>query len=150
MTHSGQPCEPWFTETHQDQYGISLRIRETLFRKQSAHQLVEVLDTEGFGRLLVLDGTIMCTERDEFVYHEMLAHVPLCAHADPREVLIIGGGDGGTLRETLKHPSVRRVDRYWLRPGFPIWLCIQLPNPSLTADDPDSHKNPRRHWAKLV
>jgi len=110
MIRPGQPREPWLTDTHQDQYGISLRVKKTLFREQSAHQLVEVLDTEGFGRLLVLDGIIMCTERDEFVYHEMLVHVPLCAHAEPRDVLVIGGGDGGTLREVLKHPSIRRVD----------------------------------------
>ncbi len=110
MIHSGQSRELWFSDVHQNQYGISLRIKETLFRKKSPYQLVEVMDTEGFGRLLTLDGTIMCTERDEFVYHEMLAHVPLCTHPDPREVLIIGGGDGGTLREVLKHPSIRRAD----------------------------------------
>lgn len=100
----------WFSEIHKDHYGICLRIRETLYRKKSQYQFIEVLDTFSFGRLLVLDGAIMLTERDEFVYHEMLAHVPLCAHPEPRDVLIIGGGDGGTLREVLKHPSVRRVD----------------------------------------
>ncbi|MFQ5693173.1 MAG: polyamine aminopropyltransferase [Nitrospinota bacterium] len=110
MPLSGQSREVWFSDVHQNQYGISLRIKETLFREESPYQLVEVMDTEGFGRLLSLDGTIMLTERDEFVYHEMLAHVPLCAHPEPREALIIGGGDGGTLREVLKHPSIRRVD----------------------------------------
>jgi spermidine synthase len=100
----------WFTEVHKDHYGICLRIKETLYQKQSRYQFIEVLETFSFGRLLVLDGAVMLTERDEFIYHEMLAHVPLCAHPDPRDVLIIGGGDGGTLREVLKHPSIRRVD----------------------------------------
>ncbi|MFQ5912664.1 MAG: polyamine aminopropyltransferase [Nitrospinota bacterium] len=110
MIEAGKKRELWFSDIHQNQYGISLRIKETLLRKHSPFQLVEVMETEGFGRLLALDGTIMLTERDEFVYHEMLAHVPLCAHPEPREVLIIGGGDGGTLREALKHPSIRRLD----------------------------------------
>jgi spermidine synthase len=100
----------WFTEVHKDHYGICLRIKETLYQKQSRYQFIEVMETYSFGRLMVLDGAIMLTERDEFVYHEMLTHVPLCAHPEPRDVLIIGGGDGGTLREVLKHPSIRRVD----------------------------------------
>jgi len=70
--------------------------------------VVESLD---FGRMLVLDGVINLTERDEFVYHEMLVHVPLFSHPDPSEVLIVGGGDGGTAREAIKHEGIRRIQQ---------------------------------------
>ncbi|HBM76046.1 MAG TPA: spermidine synthase, partial [Clostridiaceae bacterium] len=63
-------------------------------------------DTDIFGKMLVLDGIVQLTERDEFVYHEMIAHIPLFTHPNPRKVLVVGGGDGGTVREVLKHPSV--------------------------------------------
>lgn len=107
---TGESNSEWLMDSHHDEYLIGLRIKDRLFREQSPFQLVEVFETEGFGRLLTLDGIIMLTERDEFVYHDMLTHLPLCAHPNPRNILIIGGGDGGTLREVLKHPSVQRAD----------------------------------------
>lgn len=128
--------ELWFSETYQDHYAIRLRVKETLFRKQSQYQLIEVMETYAFGRLLALDGAIMLTERDEFVYHEMLVHVPLCAHPEPREVLIIGGGDGGTLRETLKHPSIRRVDLVEIDEEVIQASRRFLPALSASLDDP--------------
>lgn len=99
----------WFTE-YTGKFAISLEVRETLFRGKSEFQDVAVLDTTDFGRVLVLDGVIMTTERDEFVYHEMIAHVPMVAHPHPRRVLVVGGGDGGAVREVLRHPSVTHVD----------------------------------------
>jgi spermidine synthase len=71
---------------------------------------VEVVDSKGFGKILLLDGFVMLTERDEFVYHEMISHTPLFTHPEPKRVLVIGGGDGGTVREILRHPSVEHVD----------------------------------------
>ena len=84
-------------------------VRARLHSSRSAFQQIEVFETDFFGRMLVLNNVVQLTERDEFLYHEMLAHVPLHSHPSPERVLIVGGGDGGTLREVLKHPSVSRV-----------------------------------------
>lgn len=90
--------------------GFSYRYEgEHLLSERSAFQHIDVYDTPSFGRVLVLDGLIQTTEQDEFVYHEMLVHVPLVSLAAPRRVLVIGGGDGGTLRRVLEHPSVERA-----------------------------------------
>lgn len=97
----------WFTELHRRRAGLTVKIKQLLYTGKSPYQRIDVLDTYEFGRMLVLYGSIMVTEKDEFVYHEMLAHVPLFAHPRPRRVLIIGGGDGGTLREVMKHKQVR-------------------------------------------
>ncbi|MET1123955.1 MAG: spermidine synthase [Archaeoglobaceae archaeon] len=90
-----------------DGSGILIKVRRKLADVESI-QHIEVYETESFGKMLVIDGKIQLTEFDEALYHEMLAHVPLMLHEKPRDVLIIGGGDGGTLREVLKH-DVRRV-----------------------------------------
>ncbi|MGE5416277.1 MAG: polyamine aminopropyltransferase [Acidobacteriota bacterium] len=99
----------WFTEKHQNRVGLTVKIKQLLYSGESAFQRIDILDTFEFGKMLVLYGSIMITEKDEFVYHEMMGHVPLFTHADPKQVLVIGGGDGGTVREVLKHPEVERV-----------------------------------------
>ena len=100
----------WFTEIeHQDFMAFSLRIRAKLHEEQSPFQKIEVWDTVGFGRLMVIDGCTMVSTLENFLYHEMMAHPALYAHAAPRDVAIIGGGDCGTLREVLRHPEVERV-----------------------------------------
>ena len=101
--------EAWFLEKHTRHVGITIEVRERLFEEQSEFQKVEVLDTPEFGRILLLDGAIMFTERDEPAYHEMLVHPPLFAHPRPERVLVVGGGDGGTIRELLKHEAVRSI-----------------------------------------
>ncbi len=88
---------------------FSLKVTTKLFEEQSPFQKVEVYETEGWGRMMAIDGIIMLTERENFIYHEMLAHPALFTHPAPKRVLIIGGGDCGTLREVLKHPGVERV-----------------------------------------
>ena len=88
---------------------FGIRTARELHREKSEFQELAVYDTPFYGRVLTLDGLVMFTERDEFVYHEMLVHVPLCAHEEPKSVLIVGGGDCGCLREALRHPSVERV-----------------------------------------
>jgi spermidine synthase len=99
----------WFTERN-DTMAFSLRYKgDILYNQRSAFQKVQVYDTFEYGKMLVLDEKVMTTEKDEFAYHEMVAHVPLLAHAHPKRVLIIGGGDGGTAREVLKHNSVEEV-----------------------------------------
>jgi len=99
----------WFTEIHQDiGSAFSLQVREKVFSQQSPYQLVEVYDTLGFGKFMVIDGCTMVTTRENFIYHEMLAHPALFTHPEPRRVAIIGGGDCGTLREVLRHPGVHK------------------------------------------
>lgn len=100
---------PWFYEPYNDISAIGIHITELRHHEVSAYQDIKVYDTVGHGRLLLLDDMVMLTELDEFVYHELIAHIPLCIHPAPRAVLVIGGGDGGTVREVLKHPGVERV-----------------------------------------
>lgn len=100
----------WLIEKESDHLDIRHRILKVVHEEQSQFQHIAVVDTVEFGRILVLDGVIQTTLRDEFIYHEMLAHVPLFIHRCPRRVLVIGGGDGGTVREVLKHSEVEQVD----------------------------------------
>lgn len=101
----------WFTEKyfHQD-VATSFRVKSVLHSEKSEFQKIEVLETHGVGRLLLLDGKTMVSERDEFVYHEVMGHIPTMVHPNPKNVLIIGGGDGGIVREFVKHPNLERID----------------------------------------
>ncbi len=99
----------WFTDKDQNQ-ALSLRYsKDILFHKKSPFQTVRVYDTEAYGKMLAIDNMIMCTEKDEAHYHEMLVHPALQTHGSPKNVLIIGGGDGGTAREALRYPSIEKV-----------------------------------------
>jgi spermidine synthase len=97
----------WYDETFDDHTRLGLRVKETLFSGESPYQKVEVIDTVGFGRVLIIDNVFMTSEYDEFLYHEMLVHPPLTTAPDIERVLVIGGGDGGTVREVLRHPDVK-------------------------------------------
>ncbi len=100
----------WFVEpAPKAGCSIGLRIRRKLDSVDSPFQKIEIFETEDFGKLMAIDGCIMLTERDHFIYHEMLVHPALMTHPDPSRIVIVGGGDGGTLTETVKHPSVKRV-----------------------------------------
>jgi len=96
----------WVDEVYQGIVRTSFKLKKRLFKGKSPFQTVEVVETAGHGKLLLIDGMTMVSERDEFVYHEMIAHPALFLHPKPRRVLVIGGGDGGTVREVLKHKSV--------------------------------------------
>ena len=100
----------WVTEVGNG-YGQTIEVRECLLSKQSKFQKIEIYETVKLGRLLLLDGIIQLTDSDEFVYHEMLANLPFYAHAGvPRRALVIGGGDGGVLRELGRHPELETLD----------------------------------------
>lgn len=99
-----------YQEFYHGKTGLTVGIRRILFSRQSDYQRVEVFETDTWGNLLTIDGMVMLSEKDEFVYHEMLSHPALFVHPAPRRVLIIGGGDGGTAREVMKHPTVEQVD----------------------------------------
>lgn len=99
----------WYSELHQGRAGLTVKVKQVVYSGQSPFQRIDILDTYEFGKMLVLYGSIMITERDEYIYHEMISHIPLFTHPNPRKVLVIGGGDGGTVREVLKHPEVEQV-----------------------------------------
>ena len=102
--------ELWFSEPHTPNVKLSIRVDKQLYSGQSEFQRIDVFESAEFGRFLVLDGYVMLTEKDEFIYHEMIVHIPMLTHPNPENILVIGGGDGGTVREILKHPSVKHVD----------------------------------------
>ena len=99
----------WYREGLYDHWQQSFRITQDLFRSSGDLQDIRLFETPGFGRVLTLDGVIQLTTGDEFIYHEMLAHVPVYAHGRVQSVCVVGGGDGGMLRELLKHRSIRRA-----------------------------------------
>ncbi len=114
---SGQPVasipritrDVWFTERDEN-IALSLKHSGTqLYKKQSPYQKVEVFETLAYGNMLTLDGMVMCTQKDEYVYHEMITHVPVFSHGNVKRALVIGGGDGGTVRELLRHDSIQEV-----------------------------------------
>ena len=101
----------WFTEACiEGGSAISLKIKDKIHDEQTPYQRIEIYETESYGTLMTLDGLVMVTDRDNFIYHEMLAHPALFTHPSPKRVLIIGGGDCGTLREALKHPNIKQVE----------------------------------------
>jgi len=104
--------EIWIEEKLEIKNGRALKVRITksLEKIKSEFQEIEVVESQSFGKILLIDEVIMLTEADEFCYHEMIAHVPLCVHTKAQKVLVIGGGDGGTVREILKHDNVKEVD----------------------------------------
>lgn len=91
-------------------FGIAIEKDKDLFSDKSDFQQVDVFSSRAFGNVLTLDGLMMVTERDEFFYHEMIVHIPMLTHNNPENILVIGGGDGGTVRELLKHKSVKHID----------------------------------------
>jgi spermidine synthase len=98
----------WVEEKFEDFLGLRLKVEKVLFSGKSEFQTVDVVETKGHGKMLLNDGLIMVTERDEFAYHDMITHVPLFVHPNPKNVLVIGGGDGGTAREVIRHPGVEK------------------------------------------
>lgn len=122
--------ETWFSETLHPGFQQRFEISKILYRSRTAVQDLVIFENPYFGRILALDGVIQTTERDEPCYHEMLAHVPILSHGDVREVLIIGGGDGGVLRDVLKHKSVNRATMVEIDRGV-VDMCAEY-MPSLS------------------
>lgn len=126
-----------YLEKLYDSYGQQFDIDEVLFEQQTDSWHLIIFRNQMFGTVMALDGIIQTTERDEFVYHEMLTHVPLFAHGDAKRVLIIGGGDGGILREVCKHPDVEQVTQVEIDQAVIDMCKTYLPNHSAGAfDDP--------------
>ncbi len=127
----------WIEETLHANFRFKMKVDRVLFEGHSENQHVAVVENGTFGRALYLDGVLQTTERDEFIYHEMLAHLPIFAHGRASNVLIIGGGDGGMLEEVLKHRSIESVTMVEIDPSV-VTMCRQhLPSISGKAfDDP--------------
>lgn len=99
-----------YDEYYNGRTGLTVGVNKLLFSEKTPYQTVEVFETDTWGNLMTIDGMVMLSEKDEFVYHEMLSHVPVFTHPKPERVLIIGGGDGGTAREVMRHEAVKKVD----------------------------------------
>lgn len=100
----------WFSEFHTPHVKLSIQVEKQLCSKQSEFQKIDVFETAEFGRMMTLDGYVMVTEKDEFIYHEMIVHVPMQVHKKAENILVIGGGDGGTVRELLKYENIKNID----------------------------------------
>ena len=100
----------WIYEKHTDNYGVSWKIENIIYQVRSEFQEIIVADSEQWGRMLLLDGIVQTTEKDEFMYHEMITQVAMHAHPSFKKILVIGGGDGGTLTQIVKHPGVEKID----------------------------------------
>ncbi|EPY2273138.1 polyamine aminopropyltransferase [Clostridium sporogenes] len=99
----------WLKENQISDPVLHYKFTKTLLNKKTPFQELTIVQSETLGNMLLLDGIVQTTEKDEYVYHEMITHIPLFTHPNPRKVLVVGGGDGGTIREVLKHPSVEKA-----------------------------------------
>ena len=102
--------ELWFTEPHTATAQFSIKVKKQLLSLQSEFQQIDVFDSEEFGIFLVIDGYMMAAQKDEFIYHEMITHVPMAAKPGVKDVLVIGAGDGGVIRELCRYSSIRHID----------------------------------------
>ena len=102
--------ELWFTEKHTENVKFSIQVDKQIYSSQSEFQRIDIFESPEFGRFLTLDGYMMLTEKDEFIYHEMMVHVPMAVHPNVKKVLVIGGGDGGTIRELIRYPFIEEID----------------------------------------
>jgi spermidine synthase len=128
--------ELWFSELHTPQVKLSIRVDKQLYHGQSEFQRIDVFESPEFGRFLTLDGFMMLTERDEFIYHEMLVHVPLAVHPDVKRVLVIGAGDGGVIRELTRYETIEHIDLVEID-EMVIQVCREyLPFTAGKLDDP--------------
>lgn len=127
----------WFTETLHQGWRQQLRVERVLYHEKTDHQDLILFENRHWGRVLALDGIVQTTTGDEFAYHEMLVHPALVAHGRVRRVCIVGGGDGGTLREVVKHAGVDRIVQAELDPAVITFCREHLPSLSNGAfDDP--------------
>lgn len=130
----------WFTENHTDNARFSMKVNKQLYSAQSEFQRIDIFESLEFGRVLSLDGYTMLTEKDEFMYHEMIVHVPLCVHSKAKRVLVIGGGDGGTVRELIHYNNLAQIDLVEIDEEVVLACQMYLPQTACMLDDPKVHK----------
>lgn len=126
----------WYTERHSPDVEFSIKVDRQLYTGQSEFQRIDVFESREFGRFLTLDGYMMLTEKDEFIYHEMIVHVPMAVHPDPKRVLVIGAGDGGVIRELVRYSSIEHIDLVEID-ELVVAVCREyLPSTACRFDDP--------------
>ncbi|NLF79929.1 MAG: polyamine aminopropyltransferase [Clostridia bacterium] len=131
--------ELWFSEMHTENVRFSIKVDRQLYSGQSEFQRIDIFDSPEFGRFLTLDGFMMLTEKDEFIYHEMIAHVPMAVHPQAKNVLLVGAGDGGVAREIARYDTVKNIDVAEIDPEV-VRVCREyLPQTALSFDDPRVH-----------
>lgn len=131
--------ELWFTERHTPDVKFSIKVNRQLFSIQSDYQRIDVFDSKEFGRFLTLDGYMMLTEKDEFIYHEMIVHVPMAVHPNVKKVLVIGAGDGGVIRELTRYQTIEHIDMVEID-ELVVEVCKKyLPLTSCSLDDKRVH-----------
>lgn len=128
--------ELWYTEKHTDNVNFSIKVDKQVYSGKSEFQRIDIFDSREFGRIMVLDGYLMLTEKDEFIYHEMITHVAMCVHPNPKRVLVIGGGDGGTVRELTKYDFLEKIDLVEIDEEVVEVSKKYLPFTALKLDDP--------------
>ncbi len=128
--------ELWFTEKHTKNVHFSIKVDKQLYSGQSDFQRIDIFESPEFGRFLTLDGYMMLTEKDEFVYHEMIVHVPMAVNLGAKKVLVIGGGDGGVVRELTRYASIEQIDLVEIDKEV-VDVCRKyLPQTACKLDDP--------------
>ncbi len=128
--------EFWFSENHTPNVQISIRVDKQLYSGKSEFQRIDVFESPEFGRFLTLDGYMMLTEKDEFIYHEMITHIPMAVHPNVKKVLVIGAGDGGVIRELTNYPEIEEIDMVEIDP-LVVEVCKKyLPKTACRFDDP--------------
>jgi len=128
--------ELWFSEQHTDHVKLSIRVDKQLYTAQSEFQRIDIFESEEFGRFLTLDGFMMMTEKDEFIYHEMIVHPAMAVHPHVRNVLVIGAGDGGVVRELVRYDFIETIDVVEID-EMVVEACKQfLPQTALSFADP--------------
>lgn len=131
--------ELWFSEFHTPDVKHSIRVDRHIYSHKSDYQQIDIFVTPEFGRVLALDGNVMLTERDEFIYDEMITHVPMSVHAGIRDVLVIGAGDGGVVRELARYERIRRIDLVEMDPEVINACRAYLPENASRLDDSRVH-----------
>lgn len=126
----------WYSEYHTDSVKFSIKVKKQLYSKKSDFQDISVFDSAEFGKFLTLDGVMMLTEKDEFIYHEMMVHVPMAVNKDIKRVLVIGAGDGGVARELSKYSQLEAIDIIEIDEEV-VTVCKEyLPSTAIGFDDP--------------
>lgn len=127
--------ELWYSEKHTENVKLSIKVEKQLYSAQSEFQRIDIFESPEFGRFLTLDGFMMLTEKDEFIYHEMIVHVPMAVHKEARKILVIGAGDGGVIRELTRYKSVEKIDLVEID-ALVIEVCKKyLPQTACCFDD---------------
>ena len=131
--------ELWFSERHTKGVKFSIKVDRQLFSGHSEFQRIDIFDSKEFGRFLALDGYMMLTEKDEFIYHEMITHVPMAVHPNVKTVLVIGAGDGGVIRELTRYPEIEHIDMVEIDEEVVEVSRKYLPKTACAFDDPRLH-----------